>query len=56
MTLIEEIYAALLLARPDDLSEVEKYIRWISIRRRINQRFYFQAHWISQQSVRAHWI
>lgn len=57
MTIIEEIYAALLLARPDDLSEVEKYIKWILIRRQINRRFYFQAHWVTRPPARrAHWI
>ena len=66
MTIIEEIYMALLLARPDDLKEFEKYIRWILVRRQINQRFYFSAHWVqhsgprkmapSLPAARAHWI
>jgi hypothetical protein len=46
MTILEEIYAALLLARPDDLTEVRRYIEWIRIRRRVNDRFYFRAHWV----------
>lgn len=68
MTIIEEIYAALLLAKPGDLSEVEKYIKWILVRRRVNQHFYFSAHWVSPTQThriapaaklpapRAHWV
>ena len=55
MTIIEEIYAALLLAKPDDLREVEKYIKWIIFRRQVNRRFYFSAHWI-RGPRRPHWV
>jgi hypothetical protein len=59
MTIIEEIYAALLLARPGDLAEVRRYIQWIMIRRQINDRFYFSAHWVTRPptpAARAHWV
>lgn len=51
-----EIYTALLLARPGDLREFEKYIKWILVRRRVNRHFYFQAHWVTRPPIRAHWI
>jgi hypothetical protein len=54
MSIIEEIYAALLLARPGDLAEVRKYIAWIKFRRQVNDRFYFSAHWVTASGP--HWI
>jgi hypothetical protein len=59
MTIIEEIYAALLLAKPGDLAEVRKYIKWIMIRRQVNNHFYFCAHWVTRAHApagRIHWV
>jgi hypothetical protein len=59
MTIIEEIYLALLLAKPGDLAEVRKYIQWLTLRRQVNQHFYFSAHWITRahpQAGRVHWV
>jgi hypothetical protein len=59
MTIVEEIYAALLLAKPGDLAEVRKYIKWIMIRRQVNDRFYFSAHWVTRPNhpgARPHWV
>ena len=46
MNPIEEIITALLLLRPDDLDAARRYIQWMKVRRKINDRFYFAAHWV----------
>lgn len=53
--IIAEIRAALLLANPDDLELFERYLKWMLIRRQVNNRFYFRAHWIAP-ARRYHWL
>ena len=55
MNLIEEITAVLLLLGPDDLEAARNYLEWMKIRRQINNRFYFIAHWVGNEK-RYHWI
>jgi hypothetical protein len=57
----EDIIAALASAHPADLVNIRHYIAWIKIRRRVNNHFYFQAHWITRpasqlQECRVHWV
>jgi hypothetical protein len=56
MTIPEEIYAALLLAKPGDLAEVRKYIQWLLIRRQVNARFYCSAHWVTRPERPRAWV
>ena len=53
--IIEEIRAALLLANPNDLELFKRYLKWMMIRKQVNHRFYFQAHWITRPLI-YHWI
>lgn len=59
--MINEIIAALLLSNPKDLAVIRKYIAWMKIRRAVNDRFYFRAHWVQKTAPqlsarRVHWI
>ena len=55
MNYIDEILTTLLLLGPDDLENAKRYLKWIKIRRMVNNRFYFMAHWIGSRG-RYHWI
>lgn len=52
----EDILAALASSHPMDLVNIHLYIKWIRIRRQVNRRFYFQAHWVRPVHREAHWI
>jgi hypothetical protein len=54
----QEIIAALLKASRSDLRNIRLYMDWIRLRRRVNNHFYRQAHWIQEPSCarRAHWV
>lgn len=51
MNIVEEITAALLSAKPDDLEMARRYLKWLKMRRKINHRFYFRAHWVDHQKT-----
>ena len=44
--MIDDIIAALLEADRSNLPTIRQYIRWVAFRRRMNNHFYFRAHWI----------
>lgn len=50
----DDIAAALASSHPADLALIRRYVEWIKIRRRVNSRFYFQAHWVT--GIRVHWV
>lgn len=56
MNIIEEIRAALLLATPNDLDMYLRYLQWMMVRRKINDRFFFRAHWIQGPKKVYHWL
>ena len=56
MNPIHEIFIALMAAGPDDLDAVRRYIQWIKVRRQVNHRFYFAAHWVERSKKLHHWV
>jgi hypothetical protein len=52
---LEDITIALLLAHPDDFEAARKYLQWMQVRRKVTDRFYFRAHWISPER-KIHWV
>jgi hypothetical protein len=56
MNLTEEIVATLALLGMDDIELAKKYLDWIAVRRKINRRFYFAAHWIERPKQNYHWL
>jgi hypothetical protein len=66
MTILDEIYAALLASDSADLPAIKKYVTWVQFRRRVNNHFYTRAHWIQRPAIdlcrpasfrgSAHWI
>lgn len=55
MTPIEEIVTALLLLGYEDFENAKRYLAWMQVRRRINHRFYFAAHWVEPRGT-YHWV
>jgi hypothetical protein len=57
MSYVEEIITALLLLGTEDLENARRYLRWMQLRRQINDRFYFAAHWIeTTPRPHYHWV
>jgi hypothetical protein len=56
MNIIDEIIATLALLGTDDIEAAKAYLRWITVRRKVNRRFYFSAHWIEQPKQKYHWL
>jgi hypothetical protein len=54
--IIDDIRTALLLANPKELEMFRRYLQWLLVRRKINKRFYFQAHWIRKPGQQYHWL
>lgn len=48
---IADILHALADTHPADMLNIRRYLAWIKIRRRINHRFFFQAHWICKNKT-----
>ena len=55
MNLIEQIENELLQMGPEQLEVARKYLQWIKLRRKVNDRFYFVAHWIRPER-KYHWL
>jgi hypothetical protein len=55
MNITEEIIATLALLGMDDIEAAKKYLQWITVRRKVNRRFYFSAHWVAP-TQRYHWL
>lgn len=53
--MIDDIFAALMLAHPSDLGTIKHYIRWVKFRRVIHNRFYFNAYWV-RSGRKYHWV
>ena len=51
----DEIYELLFNLHPKDLKRLQQYVRWVQIRRMVNNFFYFRAHWIQSPKLKAHW-
>jgi hypothetical protein len=56
MNLLEQIENELLQMGPEQLEVARKYLQWIKIRRRVTDRFYFAAHWITRPRNQYHWV
>ena len=61
MTTLDDIYAALLTSDAADIPAIKKYVIWVAARRRIQNYFYLQAHWVQRPELErpatsAHWI
>lgn len=52
----DEIRRALIEVHSDDLPMIRSYVRWVRIRRKVTDRFYFKAHWIAAPVRRFHWV
>lgn len=53
---MEEIVLALRYTHRDDLEKIRRYVAWMKVRRRVNDRFYFAAHWLTRPKGGYHWI